>query len=251
MSGVHLVRPDEGVVGPLRILAGAAQTGGRYFALEGETMPSPRAPQSVHVHEAEAESEYVLTGEREISCENETWRGGPGLFAVVPPRARHTMRTLGDAPSRWLHFFSPAGLERFFVERERMRAAGKTTDEIAALGARYGIGAVASRPPERAPFVRQGSEVNGPRSVVVPGEETSGAYALVETSSLPDGVHVHADQEEGFYVIEGELIVELDGERREVPARSFVIVPRGVARRHLARPSSRYLVVFSPATLGH
>jgi quercetin dioxygenase-like cupin family protein len=74
---------------------------------------------------------------------------------------------------------------------------------------------------------------------------------LVETSSLPDGVHVHADQEEGFHVIEGELIVELDGERGEVPARSFVIVPRGVTRRHLARRSSRYLVVFSPATLGH
>lgn len=61
------------------------------------------------MHEAESESEFVLTGEREISCGEATWRGRAGLFVLVPPRTPHTMRTLGEAPSRWLHFFSPAG----------------------------------------------------------------------------------------------------------------------------------------------
>jgi quercetin dioxygenase-like cupin family protein len=251
MSAVHLVRPDEGVVGPLRILAGAAQTDGRYFALEWETWPSAPAPHSFHVHEVEAESEYVLTGEREISCEDETWNGGPGLFVVVPPRARHTMRTLGDAPSRWLHFFSPAGLERFFEARESMRAAGKSDDEIGGLAARHGIGPVGSRPPDRAPFVRRPAERDAAPSIVVTGDETGGAYALVEWNDLSDGPHTHAEQEEAFYVMEGELIVELDGQRIEAPARSFLILPRGVKRRHIARGSARYLMVFSPGVLGH
>jgi quercetin dioxygenase-like cupin family protein len=247
---VHLVRPDQGIVGPLRILAGAAQTDGRYFALEWETTPSPPAPHSFHVHEVEAESEYVLTGEREISCEDETWHGGRGLFVVVPPRARHTMRTLGEAPSRWLHFFSPAGLERFFEARERMRSAGKSDAEIGRLAERHGITSVGSRAPERAPFLSRPSERDAARSVVVSGEETDGAYALLETSGLPEEPHIHAEHE-AVYVMEGEVVVECEGERIAAPARSFLVVPGGVTRRHIARGPSRYLVVFSPGSVGH
>src|SRR5207245_1387819 len=192
MSAVHLVRPDEGIVGPLRILAGAAQTGGRYFALEWEALPSSPDPRSFHVHEAESESEYVVSGEREISCGDETLRGSAGLFVLVPPRMRHTIRTVNDAPSRWLHFFAPAGLERFFVERERMKAAGSGVAEIAKVAARFGIGDIASRPPERELFVRPSASDEATRRVVVSGEETSGAYALVETSDLRADQHVHA-----------------------------------------------------------
>ena len=251
MSAVHLVRPDEGIVGPLRILAGAAQTGGRYFALEWETLPSSPDPRSFHVHEAESESEYVVSGEREISCGDETWRGSAGLFVLVPPRMRHTIRTVNDAPSRWLHFFAPAGLERFFVERERMKAAGSGVAEIAKVAARFGIGDIASRPPERELFVRPSASDEATRRVVVSGEETSGAYALVETSDLRAEQHVHAEQDEAFYVIAGELILELDGDRIVAPARSFVIVPRSTNRRHQLGPASRCLAVFSPGVPGH
>ncbi|HEV8534506.1 MAG TPA: cupin domain-containing protein [Candidatus Limnocylindria bacterium] len=249
MSAVHLVRPDEGIVGPLRILAGGAETGGRYFALEWETKPSPPDPDSFHSHEDQDESEFVLTGEREISCGAEQWRGGRGLFVIAPPRTRHTMRTLGNESSRWLHFFSPAGLERFFVEREWMRAAGKSPMEIAAVAERYGTRSLPTRAPEAAPMASLPAE-DASRRVVVAGDLTRGAYALVEMASLPEQPHTH-DQDEAFYVMDGELTIELNGERIVAPARSFVLVPRGLKRRHRAGRSGRLLAVFSSATPGH
>jgi hypothetical protein len=36
--------------------------------------------------------------------------------AALDVHAQHGMRTIGSAPSRWLHFFSPAEIERYFVE---------------------------------------------------------------------------------------------------------------------------------------
>lgn len=57
---------------------------------------------------------------------------------------------------------------------------------------------------------------------------------------------MHADQEEAFYVISGTLFVEIEGVTLTAPARSFVLVPRGVRRRDIAPPGTRMLTIFSP-----
>ena len=242
---LHVLRPDEGVVGPLRILAGSEQTRGLYFALEWETPPAgPGAGLGLHAHEDHDESEYVVTGEREILAADQCWRGGSGLFVLAPRRTLHTMRTVGAASSRWLHFFSPAGLEQFFIERERLRAEGATAEELRALRGRYGLLDVPSRPATEPPFASPADAHRG--GAVVTGEHTRNAYALAERSALPEDAHVHGDQEEAFYVIAGELVVEAESIEVTAPARSFVLVPRGVRHRHVTSAGTRLLAVFSP-----
>jgi quercetin dioxygenase-like cupin family protein len=244
-ASLHVVRPHEGTLGSLRILAGAEPTRGLYFAFESETAPAPAtAPLDLHAHARYDESEYVLSGTREIVVEDQRWHATSGFFALAPRHARHGMRTLGSAPSRWLHFFSPAGIERYFRERERLRAQGASADQLRALSERHGASQV---PRSRAAEPAYASPGDARQAgIVVTGRNTRDAYALAERSALPEQDHTHADQEEAFYVISGELVVDVAGAMVTAPPGSFVLVPRGIPRRHRAAPGTRLLAVFSP-----
>jgi mannose-6-phosphate isomerase-like protein (cupin superfamily) len=64
-------------------------------------------------------------------------------------------------------------------------------------------------------------------------EQARGAYALMEVN-MPPGVpgpapHVHLTHEEAMYVVEGELVIQLEDRQIPAPAGSFVLVPRGTA----------------------
>ena len=82
-------------------------------------------------------------------------------------------------------------------------------------------------------------------------EETGGAYALIEATVVGNGPppHIHATEEEAFYVLEGELNV-LVGERTiKATAGAFVLVPRGTVHTFSkAGPgSAKLLIIISPA----
>ena len=193
----HVVRPEQGAFGTLRILAGVDQTRGLYFAFESETPPAePGTPLDIHAHTAYDESEYVLSGTREIVIEGQHWQASSGFFALAPRHARHGMRTIGSDSSRWLHFFSPAAIERYFVERERLRKYGATAEQLRALSLRYSVGEIACRGNAEHAYA---SAVDSRRDgTVVTGSETRYAYALAEQSALPDEAHVHTNQEGSF-----------------------------------------------------
>ena len=57
---------------------------------------------------------------------------------------------------------------------------------------------------------------------------------------------MHPDQEEAFYVVAGELAVDIEGVSLTAPARSFVLIPRGRQRRHIAATGTRLLTIYSP-----
>src|SRR6185312_14222294 len=63
------------------------------------------------------------------------------------------------------------------------------------------------------------------------GAETGGSFAQVETHD-PCGtttpLHVHHNEEEAFYVLEGELTLVVDGDRIQLARGDFALVPRGV-----------------------
>ena len=243
-SPILVVRPHEGALGSLRILAGVEQTRGLYFAFESETDPASSAALDVHAHAAYEESEYVLSGTREIVVEEQQWHAQAGFFALAPRHAQHGMRTIGSAPSRWLHFFSPAEIERYFVDRERQRDQGARADQLRALSHRYGVGdALLSHAAEPVYVSSVDTRRDG---VVATGVVTRNAYALADRSTLPTPDHVHADQEEAFYVMAGDLTVEVEGVSLTAPARSFVLVPRGRQRRHIAATGTRLLAIYSP-----
>jgi mannose-6-phosphate isomerase-like protein (cupin superfamily) len=61
--------------------------------------------------------------------------------------------------------------------------------------------------------------------------ETGGAYALSEhliTAASNPPVHVHNDEEESFYVLEGEMEIEVGGRIALAGPGTFALLPRGV-----------------------
>ena len=62
------------------------------------------------------------------------------------------------------------------------------------------------------------------------GEDTNGKYALWEAVVPPGGgppPHVHSREEEGFYVLEGEITFMINGERVVAKAGTFANMPVG------------------------
>jgi quercetin dioxygenase-like cupin family protein len=82
-------------------------------------------------------------------------------------------------------------------------------------------------------------------------ETTAGRVAVIEHLA-PHGagspLHVHRNEDEWFYVIEGRLTFWVGGTVIEAPAGSFVYGPRGVAHTFtVSSPEARFLLVAEPA----
>jgi quercetin dioxygenase-like cupin family protein len=94
--------------------------------------------------------------------------------------------------------------------------------------------------------------VGGPLTFKVRGEQTSGSLTALE-NVIPPGqgppLHAHAEEDEAWYVIEGELRFKLGDQVRRVPAGSFVFVPRGTPHcfQNPGAQAARILVMFTPA----
>jgi quercetin dioxygenase-like cupin family protein len=83
------------------------------------------------------------------------------------------------------------------------------------------------------------------------GAETGNSFSQVESVD-PRGtatpLHLHRNEEESFYVLEGELSLLADGEWMELAAGDFALVPRGTPHAYVVRSErARMLVTFSPA----
>ncbi len=83
------------------------------------------------------------------------------------------------------------------------------------------------------------------------GETSGGQYSIAEVYATPEGLvplHVHHREDEAFYVLEGELTVEIGGAAYEAGPGSFVFGPRDVPHRYQVKsPSAKLLMIFSPA----
>lgn len=85
------------------------------------------------------------------------------------------------------------------------------------------------------------------------GEDTGGAYSLFEALVPPKDPgpppHLHRDEDEAFYVLEGEFSISLGGEEFRAKPGDFISLPRGI--RHSFRSDSdvvgRMLVIVSPS----
>lgn len=82
-------------------------------------------------------------------------------------------------------------------------------------------------------------------------ETTGGRVAVIEHLA-PEGsgspLHVHHNEDEWFYVIEGELSFWIGGQVVEASAGSFVYGPRDVPHTFIVTsPTARFLLVTEPA----
>jgi quercetin dioxygenase-like cupin family protein len=86
------------------------------------------------------------------------------------------------------------------------------------------------------------------------GEDTNGKYALWEAVVPPGGgplPHVHSREEEGFYVLDGEITFTVGGQRLVASAGTFANMPVGAPhsfKNEGGRPA-RMLISVAPAGL--
>ena len=82
--------------------------------------------------------------------------------------------------------------------------------------------------------------------------ETDGAYFVLEGMVPPEAgppPHIHHDQAESFYIVEGRLEVMVDGEVREAKAGDFLHVSKGTPHSFLNRSQTvaKIVATFVPA----
>ena len=90
----------------------------------------------------------------------------------------------------------------------------------------------------------------GLMTIKATGAQTGGAFLLLE-AHLPRGkttpLHVH-DEHETFYVLEGELLTDIQGVQQSVQAGSMVSIPPGAPHAFIVTsPTARWLTLVTPA----
>ena len=87
-------------------------------------------------------------------------------------------------------------------------------------------------------------------TVKVAGVETGNAFSQIEVADPRGGgtpLHVHHNEDETFYVLEGEVTVQVGDERIDLNAGDYLFGPRGIAHAYIVRSErARMLVTASP-----
>ena len=86
------------------------------------------------------------------------------------------------------------------------------------------------------------------------GEDTNGKYAMWEAIVPPGGgppPHVHSREEEGFYILEGEITFQIGGERVVATAGTFANMPVGTPHsfKNESNKPAKMLISLAPAGL--
>jgi quercetin dioxygenase-like cupin family protein len=83
-------------------------------------------------------------------------------------------------------------------------------------------------------------------------EETGGAFLLFEdfmSQGKTTPLHIHANEDEALYVLEGEILVHIDGSEHSVGPRGVAVAPRGVPHAFLVTsPTARVLTLQTPGS---
>jgi quercetin dioxygenase-like cupin family protein len=148
------------------------------------------------------------------------------------------------------------------------------SESFAVLETRYGC-EIVGRPPGRQPSLEQGKEKSMNEDVAraygleegegearswlgvslatikATGKETGGRYTLVEVRE-PEGeeapLHVHHNEDEAFWVLEGGLTFQIGDETIKASPGSFLFGPKGVPHRYTVESGpARMLFLLSPA----
>jgi quercetin dioxygenase-like cupin family protein len=82
--------------------------------------------------------------------------------------------------------------------------------------------------------------------------ETGGAFLLFEdfmTRGKTTPLHLHANEDETLYVLDGEILVHIDGTDHAVGPHGVAVAPRGVPHAFLVTsPTARVLTLQTPGT---
>jgi mannose-6-phosphate isomerase-like protein (cupin superfamily) len=127
--------------------ATSADTDGAYTLIE--VIDQPQAGPTLHLHQREDESFYILEGTFAFQIGDRALTATAGWFMTAPKGIPHSYKNIGTTPAKMLALFVPAGVENFFEDLSKLTAAGTLDiDSIVTVAAKQGI-EVVSPPPER------------------------------------------------------------------------------------------------------
>ena len=90
-------------------------------------------------------------------------------------------------------------------------------------------------------------------SLKASGDETEGAFALLEATEPPNfgpPLHRHHDCSEAFFVLKGEYQIFVEERAYVCPAGSFIYIPAGLRHGFRVGPvASRKLNLYTPAAM--
>jgi quercetin 2,3-dioxygenase len=137
------------------------------------------------------------------------------------------------------------------MKRRNFIHSGMITASLLTIGAQS-----FSKPPKKGFVVKSGKDrfnqpikyrgLN-PNDVKISSKDTEGQLTVLEYvgfEKIGPPLHVHYDQDETFYVVEGEYLFQLDTERMTLKAGDTIFLPRAVPHTWLQLSDHGKLIYF-------
>jgi quercetin dioxygenase-like cupin family protein len=195
-----------------------------------------------HLHRRHADTFYVLEGKLAFLVDREEHLLGPGSCVCAPAGVVHAFRS--TAPARFLNVHTPdAGFAGNLRELDRGGPGG-----FDSLDAPIGSGLPGSEAVLRGPAEGERVET-GRHAATIRIDRDELSLIEIELEAGAEGPLPYALEQsvEASYVLEGEAVLAIDGEKLPLVAGSFVAVPPGVDRAFSGGTSrSRVLAFLAP-----
>lgn len=232
----------------------------RFCMLEA-TLSADSGPTSrLHRHNSWFETWFVLDGTLDFCSGSDVLRAPAGSFVLAPPTSPHTFGNGGPGDARLVAFYAPGGMDRFIAELGRHRSTeAPAFREFADIIARYDTDPVEAdgpgEPPVRVIAPGGGERLSvggGVITILADSSDTDGLFAVVAYTAPPGfpgpPPHRHRETADIFYVLDGELTLEIDGETIAAPPGTLAVVAPGTVHTFSNRSEEpvRFLGIVSP-----
>jgi quercetin dioxygenase-like cupin family protein len=199
----------------------------------------------LHVHRRHADFFYVLDGELTVRLGpgDEQVRVPAGTLVRVPPLVVHGFRNASDADVSYLNLHAPGA--RFADYLRTLRDGGPRPEGYDQEDPPQDGGRPVAEAQVGAVEVLEDSE-RVTVELLADGDEAAVARVRSATGDAPP-VHVHDRHAEAFYVLDGELVLTVDGEEVRVGAGAWAQVAPGVAHTVANPAPATFLIVHAPS----
>lgn len=259
-----------------RVVATGIQTGGSFCAVDQLVNRDGGGPPA-HTH-TQDEGMYIISGHVSYKAGGMDISADPGSFVLIPKHSEHSF-VVDEPDTQLLNFYLPAGFEMLLmgvaVPAQSNELPPPETPVplppramVQRLSDDYGAFAVSDLPFADHPTPENMQTKATPGAAVQPaltnaatapafwherglwtvladGAATQGNYCLFE-ATLPQGTagpaYLHAQSDEVFYVLDGEIEFFL-GDRTETAAsQSLVFLPRGTVHSYRVTSTTAHVL---------
>lgn len=244
---------------PARVKASSEDCDERFCVLES-AIGGGQGP-VLHLHRRHLEAFYVLEGALDITAGHDSIAAPAGSFVLCPAGSPHAFSNPGPGEARFFGFAAPGGIDLFLEGLGKIFGRPGPPDVKA-------LGELLRQFESEAPM---GWVPDGPTSTVLgPGEgetmrllgneltikagalETGSVLCLVDYTAAPGSTgppaHLHRETVDMFFVLEGELTLQLGDETKTLAPGAFALVPPGTVHT-FSNPGTepvRFLSLMSP-----